>query len=78
MVKRSVIAKASPGEAGRVHSIQLGLYRTALREREDNILPYGGWGILDGPFNQAHQNVIVTTAKTSPGGLGQGLGWYQS
>ncbi len=26
----------------RADTIQLGIYRTALREREDNILPYGG------------------------------------
>ena len=29
-------------------TIQPGLYRTALREREDDILPYGGWEILAG------------------------------
>ena len=32
---------ASPGgKTGRVRTIQPGLYRTALREREDDILPY--------------------------------------
>ena len=32
----------------RADTIQLGIYRTALREREDNILPYGGRVILAG------------------------------
>ena len=30
------------GKTGRVRTIQPGIYRTALREREDDILPYKG------------------------------------
>ena len=59
-------------------TIQRGPYRTALREREDDILPYRGRGILAGTIQPGASNVIVSTAKTSPGGLGQGLDWYQS
>ena len=58
-----------------VDTIHPGLYRTALREREDDILPYGGWEILTGtiqpgaPKCTCHRRKDVTGRVREVAGL---------
>ena len=71
MAKRTATTKLPPREGlgGGYHSSKP--VPTALREREADSLPYGG-----GNFSWNHSNVIVTAAKTSPGGSGKLLDRY--
>ena len=58
-----------------VDTIHPGLYRTALRERENDILPYGGWEILTGtiqpgaPKCTCHRRKDVTGRVREVAGL---------
>ena len=47
-------------------TIQLRIYRTALREREDDILPYGGWGILAGTVQPGLRIALVHATPHQP------------
>ena len=67
-----------PGEAGEVHTIRQSLYRTALREREDDILPYRGWGILASTIQPDASKCYCFLAQNVTGWAGAGAGFVPS
>ena len=79
MVKCPATTKVSPkGRFWRqlvADTIQRGPYRTALREREDDILPYRGRGILAGTIQPGASKCYCFHRGNEPGGLGHPLDW---